>query len=417
MHVPKAGFRGAFRAGALSAVLLAVLGCAPDSPAGQGLDPKVLEQEFSEILREPDLLDRLGRLTGRLQELPPGAVEPVRRAYDRAFLEYGDVELVPLVEWWASFEPEQAYEWSRSDWRGDHPRIEPHAIRAIARQNPQTALELVLARYPSAIAKRRSVVDGLILGWFQSGQAGLVDFVASQATLEDRQHAMGTLTRIRVARDGAEATLAWINGLEAPEPFRKELRLRMLAAVSRMDSPFAARWAEGDEALETYGEARFRHVALIWAMKDPLAAITWVSQLPEAQGPDVGFDVHTAVDAIMKRWAKRDLPAAESWLRKQLAESDEPRPWLDRAIRGVVVKQLREEANPPTHVWQERAALANQVASSSFRLALLARVGQAWHRHDPSAVEEWLADKHPEMPEHQLKAIRSAKPAPGPGHS
>src|SRR5215468_11707 len=136
----------------------------PSRSTGENVDIPVgsTAGELREILLQHDALQRTAALGQFLQGIGPESLEDVKAAYDSVFMDLGDVELILLAEWWARFDPEGAFAWSRGDWRARDPAVLSAVARAWARTDPAA----VLARAPTLSDRERwAVVDAAIRGW------------------------------------------------------------------------------------------------------------------------------------------------------------------------------------------------------------------------------------------------------------
>ncbi|NRA06929.1 MAG: hypothetical protein HRU02_02140 [Myxococcales bacterium] len=372
--------------------LLALVACSvEDVPSGQGgggsQDVSAIETQIMEILRDTDGLERISKLSAYLLELPPEQAKPVARAFESSFLDRGDIELVIVAEWWGRFDPEAALDWTAEYWKADHPRVESAVFRALARHDAKRAVEVVLSRpFANEPIAKSDAYDAVIVGWFDSGQPGLLEFVVSISGLEASQRALRSLARLHVARDGPEAALSWSENADVEEGIRKIMASRVLAATALVDPQLAATWAQRDGP-ERFGPRLYPRVAMTWVQEDAEATLEWIRQLPADRERD------EAVRTAFRIWHRRHPEDASRWLEEQ---GDEP--WLDMAVITLVRAESRSDRSASSDIWQRRAEKLSSITDDHSRWSEVAWAVHSWAAKDPQAAAYWL-DSYSELPD------------------
>jgi hypothetical protein len=333
--------------------------------------PSQVSAAVEAALMRPDPLERTAELARLLQGLGPDAVGDVRAAYDAVFVDVGDVEIVLLAEWWAQFDPRGAFDWTHREWVGKHPAVVASVIRAWAARDPEEARQAI-----DEIAKpvlRRGSVEALLRGWEESGEPGLVDYVAGLPFGVARQVAIATLARRKVLRNGSEEAFRWAEGLsdDHPDRFKLQVFRRVASAVAEVDPHAAAAWAEQHSAGE-YGDGLFRRVGVRWAKRDGPAAMAWLAALPAGDQRDAG------VQETYREWLSRDAEGATAWMR-----SSELEPWLQPALT-LFALYLSGESPEEALDWAAR------IRDEERRQEAIVRIGRRWVVADPDAAESWL---------------------------
>jgi len=333
--------------------------------------PSEVSAAVESALLHPDALERTAQLARLLHGLGPDAIGDVRAAYDAVFVDVGDVEIVLLAEWWAQFDPRAAFDWTRREWAGQHPAVVAAVIRAWAARDPEQARQAV---DEIALPVLRSAsVEALLRGWDESGEPGLVGYVAGLPFGGPRQLAIARLATRRLHRSGAEEVLRWAEGLsdDHPDHFKLQVFRRVASAVAELDPQAAAAWAERHSTGE-YGDGLFRKVGVRWAKRDAPAAMAWLATLPAGQQRDVG------IQETYRVWLGRDAEGATTWLR-----SSELEPWLEPALALFALYLSRESP-------EEAMDWAARIQDQERRQQTIVKIGRRWVVADPDAAESWL---------------------------
>jgi hypothetical protein len=335
------------------------------------------------VLTNPDPIQRTEELARLLQPLGPEALGEVKAAYDAFFVDPGDVATLLLAEWWARFDPQGAFEWTRSEWTGRHPAVVMSVVYAWATRAPEEARRaLEEIREP---VHSKACREALISGWHESGKPGLLDFIASIPSEIDRQHTIALLMRRKVRRDGVEQTFRWAEALpDGPDRFKLNVFRRVASAVTEVDPHRAAAWAVRHSEGE-YGKGLFRRVGVRWANWDGRAALMWLATLPPGWERDVG------VQEAYRNWLGRQHEDAMDWMRGAELE-----PWLDPALALFAMSLSRRSP-------EEGLEWAARVHDEERRREALVRSARGWRATDPEAAQAWL--DRSELPEQARERI------------
>jgi hypothetical protein len=322
-------------------------------------------------LSKADPLERTADLAKLLQGLGPDALTDVRTAFDAVFVGWGDIEVMLLAEWWARFDPEAALEWTRREAVGRHPSVVATAVRAWAARDPEAARQMVTA-IPSP-DQRRASTEALIQGWEESGQPGLMDYIADLPFGVERQTAVARMAHRKVRRGGAEATFRWAERIpdDAPDKFKLHVYRRAASAVAEVDPHAAAAWAERHSGGE-HGDGLYRRVGVRWAKRDGQAAMEWLASVPASEQRDIG------VRETYRTWLGLDPEGAKAWMR-----GGEIAAWREPALAlfaAIIAAEQPEEALD----WTAR------IADAERREETIVMVGRSWRASDPEAAQAWL---------------------------
>ncbi len=328
-------------------------------------------ERMREILLWPDPLERAEALGRVFKTLEPDALESVKQAYGTVSFDYGDVELQLLAAWWAGFDAPGAWDWTRQNWIAESPAVVYAVLRAWAREDPQAALAAILRLRSPGLA--RPYRESLIIGWDESGQPGLVDYVRSIPGIEDRQPALGVLARRRVLRYGPEAAFEWAEGLaeKGDERFKLNLYRRVVTAAGRVD-PRATAAFVSRHAGTRYGDGLARRLGVLWVETDGESAMRWLSTLPESR------DRQAAVGESYRMWLRYHRKEAWEWIRKVPVE-----PWLDAAV-SMYARSLA--ATDP----EEGLRWSARVQDESLRQADVILILRVWVAADPERARAYM---------------------------
>jgi hypothetical protein len=338
--------------------------------------PPGLTADVRAALVLPDLRDRTTRVAALLAPLGPEALDEVRVGYDSVVLDTGDVEMVLLVDWWAGFAPQDALEWAHASGIGWHPAVVTAAVRAWARSDPEAA-----SRGLRGLAMDDRLMSagllGLVRGWEESGHRGLEDFLERSAGGDEASiRAIDAVARGKVLRDGAEAGIAWAEGLPdradgTPSDFKLNAYRRVASAIVPIDPPRAAAWVAGLRGGKYASGLLFR-TGTTWAEQDGRAAMTWLSTLPADR------DLPLAVQETYRTWVGRDREAAFEWLRNA-----DLQPWLDPAVETYATNRFLTSPD-------EAIEWAYRIHDPRRREQTLIRLAATWLLSAPDEAQAWL---------------------------
>jgi hypothetical protein len=358
--------------------------------------------QMREILLRPDLMERVAGVAGILPRLGPESLDAVLAAYDSVSIDAGDVELILLADWWASFDPEAAETWSLTSWRAAHPGVRTAVFRAWGRSQPETAV----LRAALTQGERIPYLRAAVTGWDESGRPGLFELLRDMGATADRQMLADAMVRRRVLREGPEATFAWAEALpEDEDSLKLHVFQRVASTVADFDPERAAGWAS-KHAGQPYAWDLPRRVGRRWAKRDPKAAMAWLASLPPSRGRDVGVREAYLV------WLQQDRAGALAFV-----SGSEIEPWLDPAV-SLYAKALINEG--PARA-REAADWAARISEPNLRDTTTILVGRAWLLADAEAAEKWAAEaelsdlvrqKMHEIPARQRRRARAGGAPP-----
>jgi len=332
-----------------------------------------LAGEVREVLLIPDLLERTAALATLLGQLEPESLEDLKEAYDTVFLDLDATELVLFGEWWASFDPRSAIAWTSYHWntRRSIP-VHQGIMREWGRSDPLSAI-LATQSAPNPAVRRRWV-ESILRGWEESVHEGALSYVESLGHGEDRQWGLSVVARLKVLRDGPEATIAWAESLPDDErAFKLNAFRRAAGAAAAVDPLAAAAFAER-HLNGPYSKGMPRRVGMPWTDHDPEAAMRWLSTLPDTPNRTDG------VLETYRRWLRHSRAAARLWI-----NTVELEPWVDGAL-SVHAKSLGKE-DP-----LEAIRVASQITDPELRQGTLGVVAREWVIRDEEAGKAWLED-------------------------
>lgn len=355
---------------ALAALLLGVAvgyGLAGEAPPA----PREAGARVQELLSESDPLVRVGELARLLSRARPESLVAIRSSYESSALEGGDTELVLFGEWWAEFDPAAALDWALAEPRQRFLELGPSVLRVWARSEPETAL--ARARELRDEVQRALAIEAALIGYDAAPVLPrLADLVYGMTDPSEQQIGARVLARRRVARLGAERTLAWVDTLPDENPsFRRSVRAEVVNTAARSEPRVVARWAEG----HIDGETRTglpRRIGVRWVWLDPEAALAWLEGLPAGRDRDDGLE------ETYRDWATLDPEAAQRWMEPRVRE-----PWLEPAavlyIRGIAAERP-----------QQAVGMAQELSDDARRTTTLTQVLRIWLMTDRDAATAWI---------------------------
>jgi hypothetical protein len=330
--------------------------------------------EIRDVLLIPDPIKRVQVLAGILDELDPSHLDSVLHAYETVLFELGDPEIVLLAQWWARFDPEGAFRWTRYNWEARVPTVVGAIIREWAKVDPEAAYEVV-GPFNTGDHPLAPYVYALVLGWEESGRPGL-DNLRAKLSGPHAQRATTATMRRRVRRLGADGAIAWAEAL--PEVAQNNAYQRLASAIAEVDPQKAAEFAERHMGTGR-GKWLPRRVASRWAKYDPEAAMAWLATLPP------GLERDDAVSEGFRHWLGNDRLGAGEWLRAIANQGGDPR-WVEPA---VALYSLRISAESPA----EAVAFAYEnMRDPELRKAGVGNPVRYWLLQDEPAALAWLAE-------------------------
>ncbi|MEE3329058.1 MAG: hypothetical protein VX252_17090, partial [Myxococcota bacterium] len=306
--------------------------------------------------------------------LGPDSLQEVLDAYNTVYFELGDFEFEMLATWWARFDPQAAFDYTRTYWEANSYSVPQAVLRQWATQDPHAAMQATLMAGASPEVPD-PFINAVITGWDESGHPGLYEFVYQLGPGFPRQRALMHLAQRQVRRNGVEATMDWAENLpsEGRNATLKLNAFRRVAAAAAQVDPQAATAFARKHYHSPYGGGVPSWVGRRWSFYEPEAAMLWLSTLPEGKNRDRGV-----ADTYMA-WLRRDRDTAMNWASQQNPEDD----WFQPAL-STYARQLSLSD-------RERALeLAAYVDHPDYRLITIGRIVRSWLYEDRIAARRWL---------------------------
>ncbi|RKZ08792.1 hypothetical protein DRQ32_08795 [bacterium] len=395
----------------LVTILAGLVGCIDqENRPGDGVIPAApILDDVHRILLLDDRLARVEELAGLLRTIPETeeTARVVIAAYRSSFLDRGDIELVLIVEWWIRFDANNALAWTRGSWRADHPRLAYAASRALARQDPQAAVDAYHSFKGGRFPNYAVTLQPIIVGWFESGRPDLMRFILSLPENNLRQQALGTLARLQVLKLGPEMAIQWadqsVQGQS--ETFTRHMRQRIAASIAELEPRVAAEWVRQlveDGASETL----LRRVAGRWSRQDAPAAFAWLSEFEPSSHQ------RQAVTLTFAGWYVREPDEAERWLLSQEgAIYTTLAPATVELMKARAERSLVEPEFDPD--WEKSLEVALKIEDPDRRWTAVLFLSRAWVQRDSAVANAWMESNGvPEM--YRQKAnLTPRRPAKG----
>jgi hypothetical protein len=370
----------------LGAVLGAIglTGCSAGAPPDTGVSESAESESIvsggtlAEALRDADAYARARRLGALLPTLGPAAIPDVREALEDYTLDIGAVEFELLVRFWASREPAAATNWvlerGRPDYKAAAMRV---AMELWAAVDPEAALVVVQAvRGQTGPEVVRAAEVALVRGWFESGHAGLEQYIRDLGMSIQRQRALFAYALAIVRKQGSEAVMRWAESVpEADAVYKLSVYRQVTSALGAFDRDAALRWCDA-HCDGPYGSSLRQMIARQWLLDEGgVSPLEWLSRAPE------GEDRENSLRVIFATWGVIDREAALGWMATQTA--GEPAPWA-RSLFAHYAKLLAPDSPAKAIEWAER------VEDDREREAALILVASIWRQQDEAASEAWL---------------------------
>ena len=375
----------------VSLVVAFFVGRGQESPVERPLSPapEAMASAARTALGQGSPLARMGQSAEMLQHLDAENLEEVLDVYEMMLSGLGECDLRLFVDAWSDFDPRGAFDHTMS-WDYSNKRVvgSDAAIRGWAIRNPieaRTAVPEIVSEHPRIQGR---IIDNFLVGWAHSGQPGLDEYIAGIQTQAPEKYVSQVLNAT-LRRGGPEAVHAWSDGvLQDPDysygmkraAFRTGLR-----TSARWDPDSASVWVAPYLA-EEWADDGPRIMADQWGKQDGLAAMAWVSQLPESSARE------SAVRAAFASWMKNDESAAEAWILSQ-----ELTPYHDPALTFYARDLAEKDA-------VAAIGLCERISDAKRRTGCLKKAGRNWYKDDALAAEIWLQES--ELDEEMRAQVR-----------
>lgn len=358
--------------------------------------PLPASASLREILEHPDALVRLERLAAFLRAASPDDLPEIRDEFEVAQLERGDLEYALFANWWARLDPKSAFAFADHSLRMERPRVLLEIVRVWARMDPAGLLESEFLNdmYSRMPAVRPELSEAFVVGWFESGaEEELVAWIMRLGASSAQSGALSTYMRMRVLRDGPEASIDW--AFEAPfeEDIRRILVAAAMSVIAHEDPQLVIATRDRAEALGIDVSSYMPRIANGWSHHDPAAAMAWVTTFPDDQ------ERARAVQRIVTRWLRRDADGVFAWLAEHEGKS-----WTDPPRYLSVRRHVRESDYRVD--WPEVMDLAAKTVDYKRRVGLQTWLLQRWLVADEAGAEAWLAVNAEELGETTVERAR-----------
>ena len=373
------------------------VGCeaGPDRSAGTGAasggeiatlqgEPLGPDSSLREILQHPDLLERLQYVGAYLQRMPPERLDELKHEFEGAALDQGDFAYAMFANWWARFDPVEAFVYADHNLRYEHPRVLLEVVRMWGYTDPVGAVEskLLVSRELHMPALRGELIDALVVGWFQSGRDGIADFVLSLNDAGARNSALKAWVRMRVLRDGAAETLEWTQQVPYHAEIRRQLLAGAVSVIAHQEPELAVEWYDRAKAEGIDVGTFVPRIANAWGHHKPHEALEWVLTFP----PDV--ERTRAIAHVARKWLHRDEAGMRAWLIEK--EGDPTTDLLRFQALRFHIQQNDYRVDWPAIVEQGQL-----LVDENRRNSLVLWILQRWHVADESAAKAWV-EAHPD---------------------
>jgi hypothetical protein len=348
----------------------------PRGPEGAASSPETANSVMG-ILADPDPIQRAIRLGTYLENLGPEGLDEVRGALKDLSVDHDGVSITLLLAFWSNLDPSGASWYAmRTVPQGFSATAARTAVTAFARRDPKKALDQVAANTLVPRGSPAVMEQALVRGWFESGQPGLVEYIAALGQAEGMQRALNELVRCALRRDGPEGIVRWIEDL--PDEYRafKLAAFRQAAlALTTVDPTVGVAFCEA-HCDGPYGEGLRALVARRYGAWDGPAAMAWVATA------EPGAERDRAVIAAFEGWfASEDRPGLVKWYQAKGPEKAEP--WLQPTFDLFATVQA---AMAP----EEALAWAQAVQDPQRREGAILNVLRTWRHVDPQAADAWI---------------------------
>ena len=247
-----------------------------------------IEAEIRSALVESDMLIRIERLAGLLQQLGPEYAQQVLTIYETVWMELGQTELVLLADWWARFDPHAALLWAESDFRTAGTNVPLAVMRSWARNDHNAAMARARMGREGVSGTRGPYESSAIEGWAESGKPGIMEYVQLLGHGLDRQRALRGITRRKVMRDGIPAAFEWADAISEKDRLFKLNVIRRVASNSALIDPALTAKLCSEYDNTYYIKSLPQRVAVHWAKKDPVATLAWLRTINDLDARDTG---------------------------------------------------------------------------------------------------------------------------------
>ena len=388
----------------MSAFVVGLTACEPAGPSSGDAaredpfgSPLAANATLHEALRHPDVLERTIAVSRFFQTAKPEQLDDIQHEFRIAPLDRGDVEYALFGAWWARFDPIAAFFHADNDLRMEQPRVITEVLRTWAFMDPQGLVKA--EAYGQALVSksgfRSEMFDSIVVGWYESGEPGLDDFIFNQADSEARQIGLKAWVRMKVIHEGAEAALQWTQDVDYHKDTKRLLLAAALSVVAHEDPQLCVEWIGKAEELGIDIRTFVPRIANVWGHHDPEAALDWVMEYPDST------ERFRAIQRVARKWRQKDPVRMQQWLMEKESSID---PKSIGLLRYQTYNAVVEDAGyaPDWVGLLERAMpLSETERGPQIKLWVL----QRWTYVDPDAANAWIAENPDVLPEVLMKRI------------
>jgi hypothetical protein len=344
---------------------------------------------FDEAFDEIDPLRRAYLISSGLLDLGSDQLPELLEALTehRMGIETDEIRLVMLA--WVRFDPSGAYEWASQAPKTWRVTLTEQVMYALAYHDGPAALEMLESFEESDRVRLRSAV---VDGWMRSDdKVGATYFIANFPELKRRGRLFFLLAGEIIMAEGHEGAMRWVEALadDAPNQVKLGLFHHVAMMVAIKDPVAAAEWFYTHRT-ESFSEGALSGVMRRWVQHhDRPSAFEWLLAM-KSDGLRAG-ERNDAIGDGFRSWMQIDPEAAQAWLLPQL-----PNPALDAAV-AEAGKRLTPTDPDKALEW------ALRLEDEKERRTQLIRAGKRWREQDPEALDAWLQQNDlPEEIQHKM---------------
>lgn len=291
----------------------------------------------------------------------PELAEHLLAKPDEALGRAHGVFLTALIARWAETDAPTAakfLESLKSDIKGGLVSAGQEVAFSWATVDPTAALAWVNQQQGLHVDGADTFLTAAVKGWFEGDLDGASAYIASHAD-----------------RPGVSASIADVT---------------VLLVVESPDK--AAKWVPTISSPEAREEAT-RKLAVLWADRDPPAAVRWFDRLTDE-------DQNVAVGGLAASWAELDFQQASRWIGGLKPELK------DHAIQAVIVNP--GDISPSTML-----DLAKSIENNEKRIDAIEAVVVQWAKTEPAAAKAWVMSSSlsDEQKQELLASTEASRPA------
>ncbi len=353
--------------------------------------------EFRAALLERDELERAYKLSVYLRGLERENLLETLEVLDRHQSGVTPAEIRLLMLAWSRFDAPGAFSWARdwpTPWKNT---LIGEAIWAWGYRDGPAALRALEGLGDADLVGRYR--SSLMEGWLRSSDRHSATQYIAEIDEPKRRSRLTFVLAAEAARDGADATIAWLEGVpeDSPNDFKQGAFYHAASAVARYEPLRAADWfVQHRDAW--YSEGSLDVIARTWASHyDAPKVMEWLSGLPSVEG-ERATELPEALGAAFGVWHRKEPEAAAEWLAAALPDAR-----LDDAVMEIV--RAGAQASPAN-----AAAWAERIEDETQRRRALQASGRSWLDQDPDAARAWIdaADFSDELKQQILNNPRAA---------